>query len=106
MNNKDKLILFKKLNQNNDINEIAFYDVLEKTDSMFNYIKYMTTKPIDCDAELLRVTDADYELCCALLLMLLREDHFNNGSFERRLRAGQVKPVVDRIIMLLSAEEA
>ena len=34
--------------------------------------------------------------------MLLREDHFSNGSFERRQRAGEVKSIVDRMIWLLS----
>ena len=36
----------------------------------------MITEPIDCNEELKRVPGADYELCTALLTMLLREDHF------------------------------
>ena len=36
--------------------------------------------------------------------MLLREDHFSNGSFEERQRNGEVKPIVDRMVSLLEEE--
>ena len=36
----------------------------------------MTTEPINCNEELKRLESADYDLCSALLTMLLREDHF------------------------------
>lgn len=82
----------------------VFYDVLEQCgDLKTNYTEFMLTHPVDCDAELLRLPDADYELCCALLTMLLREDYFNNGSFVRRQRNGQIKPIVERMIFLLSS---
>ena len=61
------------------------------------------TEPIDCNEELKRVPGADYELCTALLTMLLREDHFSNGSFERRFADGQVLPVLVRMKDVLSA---
>ena len=63
----------------------------------------MITEPIDCDEELERIPKADYELCTALLTMLLREDHFSNGSFERRFAEGQVLPVLVRMKDVLSA---
>ena len=79
-----------------------FYDVLEQCgDLKFNYHEYASTHPIDCRQELLRLPGADYDTCCALLTMLLREDHFSNGSFVERQRAGQVKPIVDQMIFLL-----
>ena len=62
-----------------------------------NYGDYMITEPIDCDEELERISGADYELCTALLTMLLREDHFSNGSFDRRFADGQVLPVLVRM---------
>ena len=68
-----------------------------------NYGDYMITEPIDCDEELERIPKADYELCTALLTMLLREDHFSNGSFERRFADGQVLPVLVRMKDVLSA---
>ena len=68
-----------------------------------NYGDYMITEPIDCNEELKRVPVADYELCTALLTMLLREDHFSNGSFDRRFADGQVLPVLVRMKDVLSA---
>ncbi len=98
----EKISLFQKLNTNSIINEEKFFETLEKCKALkINYCDYMTTAPVDCDKELRRLPTADYDLCCALLIMLLREDHFNNGSFERRQRAGQVKPIIERIISLL-----
>jgi hypothetical protein len=70
----------------------------------FNYSDYATTRPINCDEELRRLPTADYDTCCALLTMLLREDHFSNGSFGERQRKGQVKPIVDRMVALLEEE--
>lgn len=69
-----------------------------------NYGDYMITEPIDCNEELKRVPGADYELCTALLTMLLREDHFFNGSFERRFSEGQVIPVLVRMKDVLKNE--
>ena len=71
----------------------------------YNYGDYMITEPIDCQEELKRLPEADYDLCCALLTMLLREDHFCNSSFERRYRAGDVQPILDRMIALLADGE-
>ena len=103
MNNYDKISLFEQLNRNNSLELELFYEVLEQCDALItNYHEYMTTTPINCDEELLRVPTADYELCCALLVMLLREDHFSNGSFDMRQRRGQIKPIIERIIFLLA----
>ena len=103
MKNYDKISLFEQLNYNSVLESELFYDVLEQCDALkTNYHEYMTTVPINCDEELLRLPTADYELCCALLTMLLREDHFSNGSFARRQRRGQIKPIIERIIYLLA----
>lgn len=68
-----------------------------------NYGDYMLTEPIDCDEELERIPKADYELCTALLTLLLRENHFSNGSFEWRFAEGQVLPVLVRMKHVLIA---
>lgn len=103
MNNYDKISLFEQLNRNDVLELELFYEILEQCDALkINYHEHMTTAPINCDEELLRLPTADYEVCCALLSMLLREDHFSNGSFNRRQRRGQVKPIIERIIFLLS----
>ncbi len=107
MKHMDKLLLFKKLYLDNELNADALYEALEECGELkTDYKDYMTTAPVDCDKELLRLCNANYDLCCALLTMLLREDYFCNGSFKRRYRAGQVKPIIKRIIELLSKNSA
>lgn len=103
----EKIVLFQKLNTEKITDAETFYETLEKCDALkTNYHDYMTTAPIDCDKELLRLPRADYDLCCALLTMLLREDHFCNGSFAKRQRMGQVKPIVEQIIHLLESQNS
>ena len=99
---RDKVTLLKGLDCDGILDIDIFYEVLEQCDALImNYHEYMTTAPINCDKELLRLPDADYTLCCALLTMLLREDHYCNGSFERRQNRGQVRPIIKRIISIL-----
>ena len=84
-------------------NEEMYYKLLEDLgDLKKNYSDYMTTDTINIDEELDRVPEADYELCTALLTALLREDHFNNGSFQRRQRAGEVNMILERMLAVLS----
>lgn len=97
---KKKLLL--ELRTNESCREELYYKTLETMgDLIGNYGDYITTDSINCDEELKRLSEADYELCAALLTMLLREDHFCNGSFERRCRNGQIQPIIDRMITLL-----
>lgn len=99
----DKISFLKQLSSNTVLRTELFYDILEECGALkLNYSEYATTHPINCRQELLRLPTADYDTCCALLTMLLREDHFSNGSFERRQRVGEVRPIVDRMIALLS----
>ena len=106
MTTTQKINLLNALISERILSEGVFYDTLEKCgDLKFNYYDYMSTHPTNCDHELTRLPDADYDTCCALLTMLLREDHFSNGSFEKRQRAGQVKPIIDRMISLLQNEK-
>jgi hypothetical protein len=105
--NAEKIALFQKLNTDALLRVELFYEVLEKCEALKkNYYDYMTTDPIDSKKELLRLPTADYDLCCALLTMLLREDHFINGSFDTRQRKGQVKPIVERMISLLEEKNS
>ena len=63
MNDSEKILLFKKLNCKDVLSVEAFYDVLEKCNALkTNYREYLTTAPINCDEELLRLPTADYEL--------------------------------------------
>lgn len=105
MNTSEKIKLLQSLNSHEMLNEDAYYKALEQcSDLKIDYGDYMTTQPIECDVELRRLPTADYDLCCALLTMLLREDHFSNGSFARRQKAGQVKPIIERMIELLETK--
>lgn len=102
MLNSEKKKLLLQLDANHDAREEIYLEALEKLqDLKFNYWNYMITEPINCDKELMRLPEADYELCTALLTMLLREDHFCCGSFGKRCQAGQVQPIIDRMIQLL-----
>ena len=86
-----------------DPREDLYADLLKTMgDLKTNYGDYMITEPIDCNEELKRISGADYELCTALLTMLLREDHFSNGSFDRRFADGQVLPGLVRMKDVLS----
>ena len=82
-----------------------YYDQLESLDMLvYNYGSYMITEPLNVDEELRRVFDADFDLCRALLTLLFREDHFNNGSFDTRVARGDVKLIVERMRDLIREE--
>ena len=103
MTNDEKIVLLQKLNTDNILRAELFYEILEKCDALKkNYSDYMTTDPIDSKKELLHLPTADYDWCCALLTLMLREDHFSNGLFDTYQRKGFVKPIVERMISLLS----
>lgn len=102
MRNTEKRKILQALKGADSVSESCYYEALEKMGDMkYNYGDYLITEPIDCNKELERLPEADYDLCCALLTMLLREDHFCNGSFERRHKSGEVQSVLDRMIALL-----
>ena len=102
MTKSQKIALLRTLSSNRVLPIELFYDVLEQCgDLKTNYRDYILSHPIDCEQELLRLSNADYDLCSALLTMLLREDHFDNGIFDERQHAGQVKSIVDRMLFLL-----
>ena len=83
--------------------ERTYYSLIEDLgDLKSNYADYMTTEPINCNEELQRVANADYELFTALLTAILRENHFSNGSFEHRQRASQVDEILKRMVAELN----
>lgn len=83
-------------------NESVYYDLIENIDDKnLSYYDFMTTQPIDCNKELERISEADFDLCVALLTMLLREDHFSNGSLVQRYEEGSVDAILLKMIELL-----
>ncbi|MCC8103315.1 MAG: hypothetical protein LIP11_14030 [Clostridiales bacterium] len=102
MTNEDKISRIQSVIDHSG-NEGQYYKLLEDMgDLKGDYGDYMTTEPINCDIELKRLPMADYELATALLTMLPREAHFDNGSFLRRYETGQVDAVLTRMIETLS----
>lgn len=98
MTKAEKIRMIQGVLEQEDPQEDLYADLLETMgDLKNNYGDYMITEPIDCNEELKRVPGADYELCTALLSMMLREDHFSDGSFDRRFADGQVLPVLVRM---------
>ena len=96
---KDKIRILMEMNSSS---ENHYYDCLSDIgDLKHNYYNYLTTSPMDVEVEMKRLPEADYELCAALLTMLLREDHFSNGSFERRYQRGYVTSILQRMMELL-----
>ena len=68
------------LNQKN-LYEDQFEELLAVTgDWKSNYTDYLITEPINFVEELKRVPEADYELCTALLTMLVKEEIPENSS--------------------------
>ena len=101
LKNEEKIVMIQNIIENPGSVE-AYYELLEKMDDLkTNYTEYMKTAPVNCDEELKRLPTADYELCSALLTMILREDYFCNGSFSRRYQVGQVDMILNRMLELL-----
>lgn len=104
MTNAEKILAIQYAMDHPNTEEL-YYDLLERLgDLKTNYYDYMSTDPINCDVELQRLPDADYDLCAALLTMLLREDHFSNGVLRVRYEAGQVDAILYRMITLLNSQ--
>lgn len=98
---QEKVDTYNALYHSGSVREEKYYKALEETgDLKVNYSEY-SAYDLDCDKEIRRYEKADYDICCALLTMLLREDHFCNGSFGHRCREGQVQPILLRMIRLL-----
>ena len=70
-------------------------------DIKYNYQDYLIYG-LNCDKELTRIPTANYELCTAILTMLLREERFCFGSFEPRVWNGDVKLVLERMLEVLA----
>ena len=106
MKTLEKIKLLRMISTDDESQEYFVRDTINKCDLLKrDYNQYMTEHPINCDKELLRLPYADYNLCCALLTMLLREDYFCNGTFEHRIHNGDVKLVIDRLISILETPE-
>lgn len=106
MTNSEKYRLLQNLQDLNSISLDDCRETLEKIGDMkYNYGDYLITEPINYDEELKRFPGTDYDLCCALFSMVLREDYFNNGTFAKRTEAGEILSILDRMLLLLSGNK-
>lgn len=107
MTNEEKIQLLKAVLPKPCCLADYYYELLNNMGSMkYDYGDYMTTEPINCDEELKRTATAEWDLCCALLTMLLREDHFAQyGCFDNRYEKGDVQRIIDRMIVVLEQKE-
>jgi hypothetical protein len=75
-----------------------FYQLVEYSEFIdYEYSEHLSTKPACIEQELKMLKSADLIFMKALLTAILREDHFDNGSFERRLEAGEVARVLRKL---------
>ncbi|MCF7630099.1 hypothetical protein L3K75_08680 [[Ruminococcus] lactaris] len=103
MTKAEKIRMIREVLELKDPQEDLYVNLLRKIgDLKNNYGDYMITEPLDYNKELKRIPSADYELCTALLFMILREDHFTNGSFDWRFADDQVLLVLERMKYVLS----
>lgn len=71
-----------------------YYDALESINALvYNYPDWFDDK--DVDEQLNKLDKADYNMACALMTLVLREDYWKNGAFDRRYHAGEVTPIDD-----------
>ena len=67
-----------------------------------NYQEFLRHKPINCDLELKRLHEADYDQCCAMITMLLEEEKYSPGAFAKRLHQQEPQKIIDRMLWFLS----
>lgn len=102
MTKMEKIKKIESVLHRNNLQQDLYVELLEAMgDLKRKYGDYMITEPINCDEELGRVQDADYELCTALLTMVLKEESLSEGAFERRFSEGQVRLVLERMAEIL-----
>lgn len=81
MRKSEKLKKIQLLLNQKNLYEDQYERLLAATgDWKSNYTDYLITEPIDLVEELKRVPEADYELCTALLTMLVKEEIPENAS--------------------------
>lgn len=81
MRKSEKLKKIQLLLNQKNLYEDQYERLLVATgDWKSNYTDYLITEPIDLVEELKRVPKADYELCTALLTMLVKEEIPENAS--------------------------
>lgn len=81
-----------------------YCDVLENINALiYNYPDWLDDQNVD--KQLKKLDKADYNFACVLMTLVLREDYWINGAFDKRLKAGEVTPIIEKMITELENEE-
>lgn len=87
--------IFKSMS---DLSETNLYKMLRISELIDqNYDQLLTTSPIDMNIELRRLDNADFALTRALITAILRENHFSEGAFVRRIKNGDVVKILRKM---------
>jgi len=82
--------------------EVFVREALERQKWLkYNYLDYLGEEPMNVELQLRKTPNADFELCCVLLTLLLREEHFCMGTFSKRVQEGSVNTILDRMLEVL-----
>ena len=100
MNQKDILFVLNNLIEMHRMRKDAYYGALKTLGLLIINDRRFFQLPINADAELEKLDEADFERCGALLTMLLREDHWFENAFDERLVQGWPQRIVKRMITL------
>lgn len=83
-------------------NHDDFYAALEYEGFLCaDYRDYALSTPLNVNAELKRLPNADLNVCFAFLTMLLNENFFNNTAWDKLIKDGTVSAVLDRITEII-----
>lgn len=96
----DLLFVLDNLIEYHPLRMDMYYSALKTLGLMIIDDSRYFSKPIDPEAELARLEEADLEHCGVLLTMLLREDYWFDNAFDRRLKEGWPQKIVRRMIAL------
>lgn len=91
-----KTLLYKVMVQP----QVGHKCLAEWTGLKSNYHDYLITEPVDYKKELERVPDADYELCCALLTMIVWKKDGGRAALNRCVYNSEVIRILNRMIKL------
>ena len=101
MTNIEKIKKIQAVLDSNTPRVEHYYRLLEDMeDIVYNYTDFVEQ---NVDNEFIKLEDADYHMCCCLMTLILKEDHFINGKFEDRFAEGKVTQILQKMVMLLKS---
>lgn len=94
----DTLFSYLKIKDLNGFSYAEFYETLITSEFIdYDYSTHLSEGPIIIDEEIRKIKNADFIFAKAMLTAIMREDHFCNGSFEKRVANGDVYQVIRKL---------